>query len=149
VSTVSRIQSAVTNGKASFIHCGDATVRSYLYNITGLTISICIDNIWNWTNRGEQRRTVRGVQSQVTECSVPLRSDWHQLFTGSTTQGSYAYCDVLNTEKCQTLLVSQKPGITAKNTPRHRVPFGIISFCSTSYGYGSNIANKIISNIPR
>jgi len=144
VSTVSRIQSAVTNGKASFIHCRDATVRGYLYNITGLTISICIDNIWNWTNRNEQRRTVRGVQSQVTECSVPLRSDGHQIFTGSTTQ-----CDVLNSDKRHTLLVNQKPAITATNALRHRMPFGIISFCSTSYSYWSNNANKIISNIPR
>jgi hypothetical protein len=150
VSTVSRIQSAVTNGKASFIHCGDATVRSYLYNITELTISICIDTIWNWTNRSEQRRTVRGVQNQVTECSVPRRSDGHQLSTCSTTLCSGAYCcDALNTEKRQTLLVNQKPANTANNTPLHRMAFGTISFCSTSYCYGSNITSTIISNIPR
>jgi hypothetical protein len=76
VSTASRIQSAVTNGNASFIHCWDATVRSYLYNITGLTISICIDTIWSWTNRSEQRRTVRRVRSQATECSVMDTSYW-------------------------------------------------------------------------
>ena len=143
MSTVSRIQSAVTNGKASFIHCGDATVRSYLYNITEFTISICIDTIWNWTNRSEQRRT---VYSQVTECSVPRRSDGHQLFTCSTTPGSGAYCcDVLNSEKRQTLLVNQKAANTAKNTPQHRMAFGIISFCSTSYCYGSNITSTIIT----